>query len=132
MSTSHTQRLMRASCSLLSEIGPVPREVRVEITAGGTTLRLVGAPDLEPTLEEVGPTPRAYPVEGVPPGALWLSEEEAAIIRALPESGFWSTRRIAEAVGMQPGGDIRVLLRNMRNRGLIDGEQGRGFGRVGA
>lgn len=132
MSADHTRRVRRAALKLLSEIGPEPNpeELRVQVEYGDHfSLRLVGtAEDLSPESEQMPALP-ARP-EGVRPDALWLSEPDAAILAALPETGRISTRDLAAKLKVRPDGDIRLRLKILRERRIIGGEHGQGYWRL--
>lgn len=126
--TPDRETLLRAARELLSRLGYTDSRVVVTVSTadGSTRLRFSGKPGAAgPRGEEVVVVPERP--EGAPQGWRWLSPLEEAIVRAVPPDDWASADQIARATGESLDGDLRTILRNLVNRGVLRVAQGRGY-----
>jgi hypothetical protein len=126
--------LLSAAAEYLRLVTACPSVVVVEITGpGDKRFRVYGAPpSLAPTEPPDVPRRNGPPAPpDFPPGALWLSPAEAALLAAA--TGSWQGREaLTELSGVARDGlatthDVGAILRNLVDRGLLEGEVGKGF-----
>ena len=71
------------------------------------------------------PRPEQPPL---PPGALWLSPAEAAVLRRLREAGGWVVgRELAKAADRDYDPRFQAVLMNLVERGILRSSQGQGY-----
>lgn len=98
--------LLLALASLLDD----GEDVEITIRLGSRRVQLLaGGTHISPTAERL------------------LSPLEAKIVEELEHGEWRSTKAIASAIGEPPDGDIRAVLRNMVERGLLDSVTSKGF-----
>ena len=69
----------------------------------------------------------ATPNEG-PPGARWLSLVEMEVVAVLADAGGWlRAADIAQALGRAPSSELRFLLGNLVDRGVLRSHNRRGY-----
>lgn len=135
MCAHHRLSLVRAAAQWLDVAGMPHEEFTVSITtAHGFRMECpCAAWPLEDGITALTTPPKrelSPPITSavrLPAGALWLSPLETKILTALAGGDWLATKVIAERAGEDPDGDIRAILRNMVERGILESTQPKGF-----
>jgi len=114
---THKAALVRAAADYLACEGHAGRKFVVTLSSRDARFAVVVREWPAPGPDTTGP----------PEGYRKQSQLEARIVKALAGGDWTTTKEIAAAVGEEPDGDIRAILRNLVEAGELEGGQAKGF-----
>lgn len=117
MCATHKAALVRAAADYLACEGHAGRKFVVTLASRDARFAVVVREWPPPAPDTTGP----------PEGYRKLSQTEAKVMLMLKGRDYTTTREIAAAVGEEPDGDLRAILRNLAEAGELDGGHAKGF-----
>jgi hypothetical protein len=96
-----------------------PHRLSIDLVTREMSLTIIAAPL---------PAPAApAPVVEVGRGGIWMSNEERDIVAVLDRTNWKTRKQISAATGLPPEGDLKVLLRNLVARSVLESSTSLGY-----
>ena len=123
----HTS-LLREAWSLLQRIHcTVQGPIEVVVSSSDGAVRLIFRGKLSELTKGVHPMPEPDRPETAPASWRWLSPLEEQIVRAVNASDWTPAVKIADACGCEVSTELKAILRNLVERGVLVSGPSRGY-----